>query len=70
VVNPKTGNWLHGYDNYATIARSLGLTACGFWSSLKDWPHMPHVQMRASSIPAKVFSLDQIDREMRNRFAG
>jgi hypothetical protein len=53
--------------NYATQARTLGLTAGGFWSSFKDWPH---VQLRQASNPGRVFSLRRIDRAMRERFGG
>ncbi len=58
-------NGVNGYLNYAEIARSMGLTAGGFWSSFKDWPH---VQLRRESNPGRIFSLTEIDREMRNRF--
>lgn len=60
-------NGVNGYTNYANIAKSLGLTAGGFWSSFKDWPH---VQLRKESNPVKVFSLQEINREMADRFGG
>jgi hypothetical protein len=60
-------NGVNGYVNYATQARTLGLTAGGFWSSFQDWPH---VQLREASNPGKAFSLQQIDRAMRERFGG
>ncbi|MGR9051612.1 MAG: M15 family metallopeptidase [Gammaproteobacteria bacterium] len=55
----------NGYMNYADLARSMGLTAGGFWKSLKDWPH---VQFRKESGPGRVFSLQEIDKEMEKRF--
>ena len=58
-------NGINGYVNYATIAKSMGLTAGGFWSSLKDWPH---VQLRQESNPGRVISLQQINQEMLDRF--
>ncbi len=56
---------LNGYVNYAEKARSLELTAGGFWSSFKDWPH---VQMRKESNPGRLFSLQEINQEMADRF--
>ena len=56
----------NGYVNYAEKARSLGLTAGGFWSSFIDWPH---VQMRKESNPSRVYSLHEINQQMANRFA-
>lgn len=58
-------NDLNGYVNYGEKARSLGLTAGGFWSSFKDWPH---VQLRKNSSPRRVFSLQEIAAEMADRF--
>jgi len=63
----KKVNEINGYVNYATKAKSLGLTAGGFWSSFKDWPH---VQMRKDANPRRVFSLEEINQEMQNRFGG
>lgn len=59
-------NGVNGYVNYATIAKSMGLTAGGFWSSLKDWPH---VQLRKESNAGKVFSIREINQEMADRFS-
>ncbi len=56
---------INGYRIYAEEAQSLGLEAGGFWRSIKDWPH---VQLRALSHPAKVFTLQQINDEMLARF--
>ena len=56
---------VNGYVNYAEKAQFIGLTAGGFWSSFKDWPH---VQMGKESNPRRVFSLQEIDQEMANRF--
>jgi len=46
-VNGQTGwstkrlvNGRNGYSVYVDAARSLGLTAGGFFTSLKDWPHV------------------------------
>jgi hypothetical protein len=61
----KKVNGINGYVNYGTIARSLGLTSGGFWSSFRDWPH---VQLRRESHPGRIYSLLEIDREMANRF--
>lgn len=58
-------NEVNGYKNYATIADSMGLTAGGFWTSFKDWPH---VQSRKESNPSRVFSLQEINQEMADRF--
>ena len=58
-------NGNNGYRIYADLAVSLGLTAGGFWSSFKDWPH---VQLRKESGPKVVFSMTQIDKEMSNLF--
>jgi peptidoglycan L-alanyl-D-glutamate endopeptidase CwlK len=63
-VRRKIGG-INGYADYARIADSLGLTAGGFWSSFKDWPH---VQLRHESNPGRVFDIRQIDEEMTNRF--
>lgn len=58
-------NGVNGYANYAAIARALGLTSGGFWSSIKDWPH---VQLRKESNPGKIFELQKINQEMADRF--
>ena len=62
----KMANGVNGYVNYAEKAKSLGLTAGGFWSSFKDWPH---VQMRKESNPSRLFSLEEINQQMANRFS-
>lgn len=56
---------VNGYRNYASIAKSIGLTAGGFWRSFKDWPH---VQLRKESNPGRVFSTQEINQEMAERF--
>jgi hypothetical protein len=56
---------LNGYNNYATIAKSMGLTAGGFWTSFRDWPH---VQLRKESNPGRIFSMQEINQEMSDRF--
>lgn len=58
-------NGVNGYQVYAEEAQAAGLTAGGFWTSLKDWPH---VQLRSASSPLKLMSLIEIDREMTKRF--
>jgi peptidoglycan L-alanyl-D-glutamate endopeptidase CwlK len=63
----KTINGLNGYRVYADIAKELQLTPGGFWTSLKDWPH---VQLRAISNPGKVMSLVDINAKMKARFGG
>lgn len=57
----------NGYFNYAYVAESMGLTAGGFWPSFKDWPH---VQLHKGSTPLKVFTMQEIDKEMSERFGG
>jgi hypothetical protein len=61
----KKVNGKNGYNNYATAAKSLGLTAGGFWSSFQDWPH---IQMQAASHPGKIYTLEEIDKTMKQRF--
>lgn len=56
---------VNGYQLYAAEAGRLGLDAGGLWRSRKDWPH---VQLRAASSPAKVFSVAEIDRAMAKKF--
>jgi peptidoglycan L-alanyl-D-glutamate endopeptidase CwlK len=58
---------INGYHHYASRAEELGLIAGGHWHSLKDWPHIQH---RAESSPARLYTLEEIDREMQQRFAG
>jgi hypothetical protein len=57
----------NGYRNYAELAGRAGLTPGGHWRSFKDWPH---VQYRAESNPGRLYNLEQIDQEMRQRFGG
>ncbi len=58
-------NGVNGYACYAAAAPGLSLDAGGNWARFKDWPHVQH---RAASSPAKLYSLEQIDAEMRKRF--
>jgi peptidoglycan LD-endopeptidase CwlK len=58
-------NGLNGYRVYAEEAENLGLTAGGHWTSFKDWPH---VQLRSASSPKRVFTIQEIDQVMRQRF--
>jgi len=60
-------NGQNGYRVYAATAKDQGLTAGGYWSSLKDWPH---VQKSAKSSPLSAgMSWAQIDQAMQERFA-
>jgi hypothetical protein len=61
----KKVNGKNGYFNYGAIARSMGLTAGGFWSSFRDWPH---VQLRKESHPGRIYDLQEIDGIMEERF--
>lgn len=61
----KKVNGENGYRVYAEEAQKLGLNAGGYWKKLKDWPH---VQLRQESNPGKVFTLIQINDEMKQRF--
>lgn len=58
-------NGVNGYAVYAEEALKLGLTAGGFFKSIKDWPH---VQFKSDSDPSKQKSLPGIDAEMKARF--
>jgi len=58
-------NGLNGFMVYADEAKKIGLDAGLFWSSLQD---SPHVQLRKAASPLKVFTLQQIDAEMKKRF--
>ena len=42
------GGQHNGYQLYAQVAKEQGLTAGGFWTSLKDWPHV-HVRPASGS---------------------
>lgn len=55
----------NGYRVYAEEAVKLSLTAGAFFKSLKDFPH---VQLRPQAGPNKVFTLAEIDAEMKKRF--
>ena len=61
----KKVNGINGYKNYAELAQSLDLTAGGNWSSFKDWPH---TQLRKESSPRRVFSLQEINDQMKATF--
>ncbi len=63
----KKVNGNNGYAEYALHAKEIGLTAGGYWSSFKDWPH---VQLRSESNPGRVYSLEQINQKMSSRFGG
>jgi hypothetical protein len=59
-------NGRNGYAVYADAARALGLTAGGFFTSLKDWPH---VQLRTAGSPLGAgMSLAQVDAFMKQHF--
>lgn len=61
----KKVNDVNGYKVYAEEAVNLGLEAGGYWRSLKDWPH---VQLRPESNPGRLFTLMEINDEMKRRF--
>lgn len=64
--SPDRGGPANGYRIYAHEASLLGLTAGGYWQSLKDWPH---VQKLKSDSPDKAGrTLAEIDAEMQRRF--
>lgn len=56
----------NGYRIYAGEAEAAGLEAGGFWSSIKDWPH---VQRVAGGVLLHR-SIGEVNDEMRRRFAG
>jgi peptidoglycan L-alanyl-D-glutamate endopeptidase CwlK len=56
---------VNGYRAYGDEAVRLGLTAGGFFTSLKDWPH---VQLRTAGSPMGALTLREIDRTMNERF--
>jgi peptidoglycan L-alanyl-D-glutamate endopeptidase CwlK len=59
-------NGKNGYQVYAHLATTLGLTAGGLWATLKDWPH---VQLRSAASPLSVpLTLSEIDDAMKTRF--
>jgi len=63
----KKVNGINGYGLFAQEARAAGLDPGGLWKSLKDWPH---VQLQTISSPARLFSLAEIDRVMKEKFGG
>jgi peptidoglycan L-alanyl-D-glutamate endopeptidase CwlK len=56
----------NGYRIYAERGTLQGLTAGGYWQSLKDWPHVQ--KRRASSPAADGLALAQIDAQMQDVF--
>ena len=57
---------INGYRFYAETAQNIGLTAGGFWTSIKDWPH---VQLRTTGSPISAgMTFAQIDAIMKSRF--
>lgn len=63
----KLVNGKNGYKVYAILAEQLGLTAGGHWTSFKDWPH---VQLHTAPGPNAIYSLQQINDIMKQRFGG
>ena len=55
----------NGYRIYADLAKAQRLTAGGFWTSPKDWPH---VQQHAESSPCKLQSWPDIEKAMKKKF--
>lgn len=59
-------NGINGYKFYASSARDAGLEAGGFWSSIKDWPH---VQLRRFGSPVSAgMTLKQVNDAMKQKF--
>lgn len=59
-------NGVNGYRVYAEEARELGLTAGGFFTSIKDWPH---VQLSEAAGPRGVKGgITDIDAAMKEMF--
>lgn len=58
-------NGKNGYKVYAAEAKKAGLEAGAYWT---NFPDTPHIQLRATSAPSKLFTLVQIDKEMKKRF--
>lgn len=56
----------NGWIVLAQEAKALRLTPGGLWLAWQDWPH---VQLRNKE-PHEVYSLEQIDAVMRERFEG
>lgn len=64
----KKVNGKNGYQEYARIAKRLGLNAGGYWTSIKDWPH---VQLSPKDSPLEAGkSWPDIDQAMQIRFGG
>lgn len=64
--SPEVGGSKNGYRIYANRGTQVGLTAGGYWQSLKDWPHL---QLRSDDSPADAgLSIADIDKAMRERF--
>lgn len=61
----KLVNGQNGYAVYAAQAKAIGITPGGLWPTLKDWPH---VQLRSANSPLTVFSIQQIDAAMKEKF--
>ena len=61
----KLVNGLNGYRVYVEEAVKLGLTPGGLFKKLKDFPH---VQFRPQGSPTAIFTLLEIDAEMKKRF--
>jgi hypothetical protein len=59
-------NGLNGFMVYADEAKKLGLDAGLFWKSLRD---SPHVQLRKAANPTRLYSLKEINKTMKQRFA-
>ena len=58
------GRGINGYKLYGEEARNFRLTSGGFWSRLKDWPH---VQKRPRGV-LSYYSLAEVEEEMKRRF--
>ena len=58
-------NGQNGFMVYADEAKKIGLDAGLFWKSLQD---SPHVQLRKVSDPGKIFTIEEIDQSMQEKF--
>lgn len=58
------GREVNGYRLYGDVAVEAGLTSGGFWTRLKDWPHL---QKRPEGVSSH-FTLAEVDAKMEARF--
>lgn len=65
-VSIADGREINGYRLYGEEARNRGLLSGGFWTNLKDWPH---IQKRSRSVLSN-YSILEVDAEMNNKYGG